>query len=390
MQTRVFQLKLKTLNRGKAQRLTALQHAFTEAVRLHLDTAYTLPKPSVASLHVACYRNARQRFALPASTIQQARDKALAIYRSVQTRKRQGKRTSRPGLARLLPLRLAVENLRVFVDQSVIRVTTPNGFLWLPVIIPAGWQALCALPHAVSELVRRGNDWYLMLAVKSEEVPAPNGPHFGLDLGVANIAVLSGPAVVQFWDGKPLRYVRGRYLRFRQVLQRKRKTGMVKRSKGKEARWATQMNHQISRAIVDIVVQHGGVLHVEKLLGIRDRVKMTRKVNRLVHSWPFAQLLAFLTYKAALAGVQVIEEDPWHTSQRCSRCGHVERGNRPTQALFRCNVCHYEIHADLNAARNLAAKGACSLGVGAVTAPLSREVVDTAVDHGNCNLVSSM
>ena len=37
----------------------------------------------------------------------------------------------------------------------------------------------------------------------------------------------------------------------------------------------------------------GAFLHVEKLLGIRDRVKMTRKVNRMVHSWPFAQLLDF-------------------------------------------------------------------------------------------------
>ena len=111
----------------------------------------------------------------------------------------------------------------------------------------------------------------------------------------------------------------------------------LKRSKGKESRWATQMNHQVSREIIDIVATQGGVLHVEKLLGIRDRVKMTRKVNRMVHSWPFAQLLDFLTYKAALAGVQVIEEDPRHTSQRCNRsCGHTERKNRQAQAVFRC------------------------------------------------------
>ena len=374
MQTRVFQLKLRTLNRGKASRLERIQQAFTDAVRLHLNTAYGLPQPSVHSLHAACYRQARARFPLPASTIQQARDKALAIYRGGQTRQRQGKKTARPRLQRLLPLRLAAENLRVFVEPSMVRVTTPEGFLWLPVIIPDPWRALCALPHAVSELVRRGRDWYLMLAVKSEDVPAPDGPHFGLDLGIANIAVLSGPEVVRFWDGKPLRSIRGRFFRYRQGLQRKRKTGMVTRSKGKEARWATQMNHQVSREIVDLVTTHGGVLHVEKLLGIRDRVKMTRKVNRMIHSWPFAQLLDFITYKAALAGVQVLEEDPRHTSQRCSRCGHTARKNRQAQAAFQCRACGYTVHADLNAARNLAARGACSSGVGSVTAPLSREV----------------
>jgi len=375
MQTRVFQLKLRTVNRGKAHRLETMQHAFTEAVRLHLDMAYTLAKPSVASLHTACYHTARERFPLPASIIQQARDKALAIYRGVQTRQRQGKKTSRPRLQCCLPLRIAVENLRLFPEKGMARLTTPTGFLWLPVIIPDVWHGLCALPHAVSELVRRGRDWYLMLAVKSEDVPADDGPHFGLDLGVAHVAVLSGPEVVQFWDGKPLRYIRGRFFRYRQALQQKRKLGMVKRSKGKEARWATQMNHQVSREIVDIVASHGGVLHVEKLLGIRDRVKMTRKVNRMVHSWPFAQLLDFISYKAALAGVQVIEEDPRHTSQRCSACGHTDRKNRQAQAAFRCVACGYTLHADLNAARNLAAKGACSSGVGSVTEPLNGEVL---------------
>jgi len=352
-----------------------MQQASTDAVRLHLETAYTLPKPAVNSLHVACYHAAREHFPLPASTIQQARDKALAIYRSVQTRKRQGKKTTRPRLQRLLPLRLAAENLHVFVEEGMVRVTTPDGFLWLPLIIPDAWRVLCALPHAVSEFVRRGKDWYLMLAVKSEDVPASDGPHFGLDLGIANIAVLSGPGVVKFWDGKPLRYTRGRFFRYRQALQQKRKTGMVKRSKGKEARWATQRNHQVSREIIDLVAAHGGVLHVEKLLGIRDRVKMTRKVHRMVHNWPFAQLLDFLTYKAALAGVQVMEEDPRHTSQRCSHCGHTERKNRQAQSVFQCRACAYTVHADLNAARNLAARGACSAGVGSVTEPLNGEVV---------------
>src|SRR5215831_6386402 len=95
MQTRVFQLKLRRVNRGKVHRLETMQQAFTDAVRLHLDTAHTLLKPSVTSLHAACYHAARTRFPLPASTIQQARDKALAVYRSVQTKKSQGKKTTR-------------------------------------------------------------------------------------------------------------------------------------------------------------------------------------------------------------------------------------------------------------------------------------------------------
>ncbi|MHB8927196.1 MAG: zinc ribbon domain-containing protein [Bacillota bacterium] len=38
------------------------------------------------------------------------------------------------------------------------------------------------------------------------------------------------------------------------------------------------------------------------------------------------------------------------------RCGHAERANRSTRALFRCKRCGFEIHADLQAARNIAVK----------------------------------
>jgi IS605 OrfB family transposase len=235
-----------------------------------------------------------------------------------------------------------------------------------------------------------------MLAVKAEDVPSPRGerPHFGVDLGLANIAVLSGPNLVKFFDGKPLRYVRGRPFRDRQALQKKRKTGLVRRSKGKESRRAAGMNHEISRRIVDIVARAGGVLHVERLTGIRERCKGTAKVNRMGAGWPFAQLLSSLRYKAASAGVAVVEEDPRHTAQRCSRCGHTERGNRTRQDRFKCKRCGFEVHADSNAARNLAARGACSPGVGDVTSPgrpdaESGEGVNRTIHRGHRNLASS-
>jgi putative transposase len=46
---------------------------------------------------------------------------------------------------------------------------------------------------------------------------------------------------------------------------------------------------------------------------------------------------------------------PAFTSQRCSKCGHVAADSRESQALFRCTTCGYTEHADVNAARNIAA-----------------------------------
>jgi hypothetical protein len=46
---------------------------------------------------------------------------------------------------------------------------------------------------------------------------------------------------------------------------------------------------------------------------------------------------------------------PAFTSQRCSECGHVAADSRESQALFRCTACGYTEHADVNAAKNIAA-----------------------------------
>ena len=128
---------------------------------------------------------------------------------------------------------------------------------------------------------------------------------------------------------------------------------------------------------VDIVAANNGILCVEKLLGIRDRTKFSKKLNRMVHGWPFAQLLAMLAYKARMAGVPVVEVDPRKTSQRCSQCGHEDRANRPKQAVFKCKACAYSLHADVNAVRNIAKslpEGYRSSGVGRVARPLRGEV----------------
>ena len=46
---------------------------------------------------------------------------------------------------------------------------------------------------------------------------------------------------------------------------------------------------------------------------------------------------------------------PAFTSQRCSACGRVDARSRESQARFVCTACGYACHADVNAARNIAA-----------------------------------
>ncbi len=47
--------------------------------------------------------------------------------------------------------------------------------------------------------------------------------------------------------------------------------------------------------------------------------------------------------------------NPAFTSQRCSACGQVDGKSRESQAVFGCTACGFACHADVNAARNIAA-----------------------------------
>ena len=113
------------------------------------------------------------------------------------------------------------------------------------------------------------------------------------------------------------------------------------------------LNHKISRKIVDMAkVQHAALVF-EDLGGIRQTRKQHRSFKYALHSWSFYQLQTFVEYKAKLLGVPVLYVDPAYTSQDCSRCG--TRGQRNGKG-FKCPTCGHVDHADVNAAFNIALK----------------------------------
>lgn len=65
-------------------------------------------------------------------------------------------------------------------------------------------------------------------------------------------------------------------------------------------------------------------------------------------------------------GARVVRVPSQFTSQRCSSCGHTARENRPARRVFRCMRCGHEAHADVNAARNIAARAEQAQDAGGV------------------------
>jgi IS605 OrfB family transposase len=137
---------------------------------------------------------------------------------------------------------------------------------------------------------------------------------------------------------------------------------LLKKRRRKETRFAADVNHRISKNIVAEAERTGRGIAVEELTGIRARVRLRKPQRATLHSWAFAQLGQFLTYKAQQAGVVVVQVDPAYTSQTCHACGHVDKRNRRSQAVFQCGRCDFVGHADHNAAHNIAARGVVCWG----------------------------
>jgi len=146
--------------------------------------------------------------------------------------------------------------------------------------------------------------------------------------------------------GKKANHVHLKYKNSRKKLQEQGRYKQVKKIKNRESRIVRDLNHKISRRIIDEAVKQNAGIVLEDLEGIRKTKKQARSFRYALNSWSFYRLRLFIEYKAKLQGIPVVKIDPRYTSQQCSRCGLL--GER-TGKKFKCSCGNVE-HADVNAA----------------------------------------
>ncbi|MEU0821060.1 RNA-guided endonuclease InsQ/TnpB family protein [Streptomyces mirabilis] len=209
-----------------------------------------------------------------------------------------------------------------------------------------------------SDLIERDGVFYLMATCDVPEAEQYEPGHFnGVDLGIANIATTSTGYQAA---GRGLNRHRNRQLDLRRKLQAKGTKSAKRRLKARnrrEQRHAKNQNHIIAKTIVTEAERTSAGISLEELHGIRQRVRLRKPQRVALHSWAFAQLADFIVYKARRAGVPVVFVDPAYTSQQCCECGHIDKKNRASQALFTCRNCGVVAHADRNASHNIARRG---------------------------------
>jgi putative transposase len=231
-------------------------------------------------------------------------------------------------------------------------------------------------PKAIT-VRREGRRWWVTIRcvdVPAEPLPA-TGREVGIDLGVNVLVATSDGALIT--NDRHAQRAANRLARAQQDLATKRQ-GSQHRRRAKERVNAAHRRvrnrradtlHQLSRRLVN---DHDLIVHEH--LAISNLVRRSKPrpdgtggyepngaaaksgLNRCINDAGWGQLLTMITYKAESAGRTVIAVDPRNTSRTCADCGHISAGNRHG-AVFKCQACGHEAHADTNAAINILRAG---------------------------------
>jgi putative transposase len=90
-------------------------------------------------------------------------------------------------------------------------------------------------------------------------------------------------------------------------------------------------------------------------------MRKNRRLSMPAADASFSMFRQMLEYKAERTGARLVYVRAAYTSQTCSACGCIDSENRRTQAAFRCVACGHEENADINAAKNILARGLATL-----------------------------
>lgn len=215
---------------------------------------------------------------------------------------------------------------------------------------------------------RGSGKWFFNISFGFEnEITENKGSVMGIDLGIAY------PLYIAFNDNLARYKIKGGEIeQFRRQIQRRkndlldqgRYCGDGRKGHGIKTRispidFATKRianfrdtaNHKYSEFAIRMAIKHAcGLIVMEKLEGINEN-------NKFLKRWSYYDLQQKIEYKAKEKGIEVLYINPYKTSQRCSKCGYIDRENREDQSTFICKNCEFEVNADFNAARNIATPG---------------------------------
>ena len=317
---------------------------------------------SKIKIHHATYYPIREKYpGLPCAILQGTRDVACEALKGVKLK--------------TLPINKQYSSIRynkrvcnVKLIEEKVSIASINGRIKTTFKIPLYYEKYIEWELRTSTLryKKQHDTFYLHVTIRKQSPETTGDKVLGIDRGIVNIAVCSNN---KFFNSGQVKNTRAKYAHLRAELQEKGTHSakrLLKKISGKEKRFVTDVNHCISKEIVSMPYD---VFAIEDLTSIRvhSRNKGKQFTTKL-NNWSFYQLQQFIEYKAEAEGKSVVTIDPRYTSQKCSKCGHIYKGNRKGHS-FKCVKCGFCLHSDLNASINIASIAICNSGRACVNRP---------------------
>ncbi|MFD1455503.1 RNA-guided endonuclease InsQ/TnpB family protein [Levilactobacillus lanxiensis] len=212
-----------------------------------------------------------------------------------------------------------------------------------------------------AKLVHNRGKWFLHIGITKEvsDFDAKDNPTVvGIDRGLRFlVTAFDSKGKTLFFDGQKILLRRKGFLEIRRQLQSKGTKSAKKKLKRlaqRENRWMTDVNHWLAKTLVAVYGSHT-LFVLEDLTNVTFNTDDLPKSLRNSHrSWAFFQLESFLTYKAQAIQSAVVKVNPAFTSQRCPKCGLVEKTNRHHETHeYWCTQCQYRCNDDRLGAMNI-------------------------------------
>lgn len=336
-------------------------------------------------INQAIYYNIRNKFHLKAQLTQSVIRAVVARYKTVKTQlnskpyrvydKASNKYYFVPRdlswLQQPLVFKRPQADLQRSRDWSIVKnqlsIITLNGRIKCDYVCHGFDQYLdSSWKFGLAKLVKQHSKWFLHVSASKEfpDYDKDQTQHvIGVDRGLRFLTTCyDNHGETLFQNGKDILKIRRKYKKLRQELQAKGTKSAKRRLKQigqKENRWMTDVNHQLSKTLIDHYGSNS-LFVLEDLTNVTfNTTKQRRRENRYEHnSWAFYQLEQFLIYKAHLHHSDVIKVDAHYTSQRCPKCGRINKDNRNHQLhLYCCDRCGYKTNDDRVAAMNIQVLG---------------------------------
>jgi putative transposase len=131
------------------------------------------------------------------------------------------------------------------------------------------------------------------------------------------------------------------------------------RLKAKHKRVIRDLEHKVSRTIVEVAVaSQAETIVLGDVRDVADGVNLGRQSNQKISQWNHGKIRTYVAYKAQAEGIRLVLQDEHYTSQTCPQCGHR---HKPRGRVYTCGQCGFSGHRDVVGQINILSAYTCGM-----------------------------